>query len=161
MLKSSTLIKSLTAFVPVGESESKTANAFTNVDAPVDNQTLQEIVGDPDTQPLSWSAQTVRAEGDSLKADDGDPLGGDEVFFSGLFDGARFMAKNGTYWDVESYDWEGVVTIRNVWYPRIQAVISIQKLRDTIHSWTEPFLQRIPPPPPGADYGTIMTKTVK
>lgn len=160
MLDAKTLSISLTSFVGIGES--KQANAFTKVDdIPVDNAKLQEIIGDPDTYPISWSTQFKPADGTTLQANPLSPLQGDEVFFSGLFDGARFQANDGSWWDVENYDWEGAVTIRNVWYPRIEAVVSIQDVRRSIHSWIEPFLQRVPPMPAGVDYGVVETRQVK
>lgn len=157
MFDSKTLTRSLLGFV--GVAEPKQANAFTTVDeVPVDNAKLQEIVGDPDTHRLSWSTQTKPSTGDTLQFNPNSPLQGDDVFFSGLFDGARFQDKDGEWWDVENYDWEGAITIRNVWRPRTEAIISIQVLRNCIHSWIEPFLQRVPPPPAGVDYGVVQTR---
>jgi hypothetical protein len=153
------LARSLVA--AAGVSADKRANAFTSQeDQPVDNVKLQEIVGDPDTFPLSWSAQFTPSAGSVQMANPLSPVGGDEAFLSGLFDGARMQAMDGSWWDIESYDFEGSVTIRNVWYPRISAVVSIQNLRASIHSWIEPFLQRVPPLPVGANYGVLDTHEV-
>lgn len=150
------LSKSLTGLV------TKEANAFTSLEEqPGINAKLQEIVGDPDTEPLSWSAQFKPSTGDTLQYDPNSPLEGDEIFFSGLFDGARFSDKNGDWWDILSYEFEGAVMIQKVWYPRIQGPVSVQAVRASIHSWIEPFLQRVPPPPAGVDYGVLETRVVK
>lgn len=159
-MDSKTLSNSLASFV--GIAEPKKANAFTQVtEAPVDNIKLQKIVGDPDTHRLSWSAQFKPSTGGTIQPNPLSPLEGDEIFFSGLFDGARFQAHDGSWWDVENYDFEGAVTIRNVWYPRIEAIVSIQDVRRSIHSWIEPFLQRVPPPPAGVDYGVVETRIIQ
>jgi hypothetical protein len=153
MFESKALARSLT--LAAGVAADKRANALNHQDdEPVDNVALQEIIGDPDTYPLSWSTQFRPSEG-VPSANPLAPGGGDEVFFSGLFDGARLQANDQSWWDVEEYNFEGAVTIRNVWYPRTIKVISIQELRACIHSWIEPFLQRVPPPPPGAEYGVL------
>lgn len=160
MLDSKTLSNSLVAFVGIGEP--KQASALTKLDEmPVDSAKLQEIIGDPDTQPISWSAQTKPSAGATLLPNPLSPVEGDEVFFSGLFDGARYQANDGSWWDIVNYDWEGAVTVQNVWYPRIQSVVSIQDVRRSIHSWIEPFLQRVPPLPAGVDYGVVETRVIK
>jgi hypothetical protein len=159
MIDSKKLASSLLA--AAGVSADKRANAFTSPeDQPVNNVKLQEIVGDPDTYPLSWSNQNTPATGNTPTANPLSPVQGDEAFFAGLFDGARFQANDGSWWDIESYDFEGQVTIRNVWYPRTEAVVSVQDVRRSIHSWIEPFLQRVPPLPIGVDYGAIEVKQV-
>jgi hypothetical protein len=140
----------------------KEANAFTSIEEqPLDSLKLQEIIGDPDTQPLSWNSQSKPSTGDTLVRDPNSPIEGDDIFFNGLFEGARFADKNGDWWDILSYDWEGAVTIQNVWRPRIVAVVSIQDIRRSIHSWTEPILQRVPPLAAGVDYGIVETREVK
>jgi hypothetical protein len=159
MLDSKTLSKSLASFVGIRD---KQANAMTMLDElPVDSVNLQEIVGDPDTQPLSWSAQTHPSTGETLKKDPRSPLDGDSAFFSGLFDGSRFQDLRGEWWDIISYEFEGSVHIRNVFYPRIQAVVSIQDVRRSIHSWIQPFQQRILPLAEGVDYGVLDTRVVE
>ena len=140
---------------------SKKANAFTmNVEVTSDNEALQSLVGDPDTHPLSWSSQHQPSTGVNQIPNPLSPLEGDQVFFSGLFDGARFQAHDGSWWNILSYDFEGGVTIENVWYPRQVAVVSIQDIRRSIHSWIEPFLQRVPPMPEGVDYGIVEVRDV-
>jgi len=156
MLDAATLTQSLTAFCNIGES--KVANAFTKPEQPTDNANLQAIIGDPNTFPLSWSAQFKPTDGERLSANPRSPLEGDEIFFSGMFDGARFMDLTGQYWDIANYQFEGGITIINVWYPRIVAVVSLQDIRRSIHSWVEPFLQRVPPAAEGIDYGILRTK---
>jgi hypothetical protein len=159
MLDSKTLSKALTGFIG---SESKTANAMTLMDeVPVESVNLQEIIGDPDTNPLSWSAQTTPSTGETLQNDPRSPLNGDEAFFSGLFDGARFCDRRGEWWDIISYEFEGGVHIRNALYSRIQAIVSIQDIRRSIHSWIQPFQQRVPPLAAGVDYGVLDTRVVE
>ncbi len=137
----------------------KQANAFTVQDeVPVVNLALQAVVGDADTEPLSWMAQTKPSSGGSLPYDANSPLGGDEVFFAYLFDGARFADKNGDWWDIVNYDFEGAVTIQKVWYPAIQGIVSIQDIRRSIHAWIAPVYQRIPDAPQGVDYGVVVTR---
>lgn len=161
MVDTKTLANSLTAMV--GLAEPRVASAFTSMEEhPVDNVDLQEIVGDPDTEPLSWNSQFKPSTGEQPSYNPDSPLQGDDVFWNGLFSGARFQAKDGTWWDIENYDFdEASVVIRNVWYPRVEAVVSVQDIRRSIHSWTEPILQRVPPPPPGIDYGVVQTRVVK
>lgn len=142
--------------------EPKQANAFTSMDEiPVDSASLQEIIGDPDTHPISWSTQTKPSEGGALQYDPNSPLEGDEIFFSGLFDGAQFQDKNGDWWAILDYQFEGQVQIQNVWRPRTVAVVSIQDIRRSIHAWINPFYQRVPPPPAGVDYGVVETRSVQ
>lgn len=159
MFDPKTLARSLS--ITAGVAANKRANAFTRQDEqPVDNVKLQEIIGNPNTYPLSWMAQNHPASGDLSIANPLSPVGGDEAFFAGLLDGARMLANDGSWWDIEEYHGEGGIHIRNVWYPRIQSVVSIQELRRSIHSWIEPFLQRVPPMPVGADYGVLDTRSV-
>ena len=158
MLDAQTLTQSLTAMVNIGES--KKANAFTHAEQPTDNANLQKIIGDPNTFPLSWQTQFKPANGDGLTLNPLSPLEGDEIFFSGMFDGARFQANDGSWWDIANYQFEGGITIINVWYPRIVAIVSLQDIRRSIHSWIEPFLQRVPPVADGVDYGVLRVKNV-
>ena len=131
------LTSSLAALVNVGVR--KHANAFTmQDDQPVASAKLQEIVGDPDTFPISWSSQSKPAGENAIDKDQNSPLGGDEIFFSGLMDGSRFMDKNGDYWDIVDYQWEGMCLIQNVWRPRTQVPVSIQDIRRSIHSFKRP-----------------------
>ena len=152
MIDSVTLTKSLIA------SMEKKGNAFTMAEQPTDNANLQAIIGDPNTFPLSWSAQFLPTDGLPLTANPLSPVEGDEIFFSGMFDGARMQAMDGSWWDIVEYNFEGSIKIQNVFYPRIIAVVSLQDIRRSIHSWIEPFLQRVPPAADGIDYGILRTK---
>jgi len=155
-MDSKTLTRSL-----VAAAGCRTANALNADESRIDNATLQEIIGDANTLPLSWSSQFGPSDGGGMKKDMNSPVQGDEIFWSGLMDGARFSDKNGAWWDIVSAPFEGAIVIQNVWYPRIKLFTDLQSLRTSIHSWLEPFLQRVPPPAPDLDYATILTRVVK
>lgn len=159
MLNAKTLANSLTATLGT---KGKKANAYTDpTDVPVASVDLQSIIGDPDTDPLSFSVQTHPSTGETLLNNPLSPVEGDEAFFSGLMDGSRFQANDGSWWDIVEYNWEGAVMIQDAWHPRTRVVVSIQDVRRAIHSWISPFQQRVPPPPPGVTYSVVETRQVK
>jgi hypothetical protein len=150
----------LNADILAAAAEVKTAR-LVKVEDTNSNAKLQRMVGDPDDVAISPFSQTKPNPGNMLLPNPLSPVAGDEIFYSYLIPGARFQAQDGSWWDIESYDWEGAISIVNAWYPRIRAVVSIQAIRRSIHSYIEPITVIVPPPPVGADYGVIETRQVK
>lgn len=74
------------------------------------------------------------------------PVGGDHAFYTYFVPGAIFQAKDGSMWLIENLPTEGngFVRIRNVWYPREEATIPQQRVRETIDMWVYPQIQAVP-----------------
>jgi hypothetical protein len=157
MIDTKTLVSALAATVGV---EPKTANVFTQDHHMTPTQALQGIVG-TDEDPVSTFAQLSPETGHDPKASPLGPLQGDEAFFAYCLPGAIFQDKQGQTWQIEEYDFEGKVRISNIWYPRLQAVVNIQDVRNSIYAWTDPVQQVVPPPPAGVDYGVVDVRVVK
>jgi hypothetical protein len=152
MIKSNVLASSLIAFAGIAP---KQANAMTPpTDQPVLDIKLQAIVGDSGEQKGIFS-QTSPEIGNELLANPLSPLQGDDLFFTYMVPGSRFAAHDGSWWEIEDYDFEGAVGIRNVWYPRQRGVVSVQDVRRSIAQWVHPIQQTVPPIPKGVDYGVL------
>lgn len=74
------------------------------------------------------------------------PVDGDQAFYTYFVPGAIFQAKDGSSWQVENLPTEGsgLCRIRNIWYPREEATIPQQKIRETIDMWIYPVIQVVP-----------------
>lgn len=121
---------------------------------------LQSMVGDPDDARSSAFVQFNPNPGTMQLPNPLSPVEGDEIFFAYLIPGAIFQAHDGSEWWIESYTAPDEIEITNRWYPRINAVVSVNDIRRSIHQWVEPVTQTIPPPPPGVDYGALNVKIV-
>lgn len=137
----------------------KSARVLDETDDVAINIDLQVIVGDPDDTRTSTFAQFGPNDGSTLP-NPLSPVEGDEVFFAYMIPGAKFQARDGSQWQIVDYAWQGAVHIENVWYPRLQARVSINDVRRSIEQWIEPIQQYVPAPPPGVDYGAVFSKTV-
>lgn len=121
---------------------------------------LQTMVGDPDDVRTSTFVQFKPNPGTMQMPNPLSPVEGDEIFFAYMIPGAVFQAHDGTEWWIESYGSSDQIEITNRWYPRVNAVVSINDIRRSIHQWIEPITQTVPPPPPGVDYGALPVKIV-
>jgi hypothetical protein len=154
MVNSTTLAQTLASAAGV-----KIANAMTpRTDMPVTDEKLRLLVGEMGEQKSTF-AQINPGIGNNLEADPNSPLQGDDIFFTYLMPGSEFLDKNGSYWQIETYDWEGMLEIFDPWHPRRRAVVSVQDVRRSIAMWTSPVLQTVPPVPVGVDYGVVVTKS--
>ena len=158
MIDSRVLAASLSAVAGIGPKTA--ASVHFKDDHPASDVDLQNIVGDPDDTAISTFAQRKPNPGDQQLPNPLSPIEGDEIFFTYLIPGARFQAHDGSWWDIEEYDWDGKVAIRDPWNARRFSIVSVYDIRRSIHSWIEPVQQRVPPPPPGYDYGTISVRVV-
>src|SRR5208337_2185276 len=89
------------------------------------------------------------------------PVEGDEMFFMYMIPGATFQAHDGSQWTILEYTWDGAVHIENRWYPRLNAIVSIDHVRQSISQWVDPIQITVPAPPPGVDYSSLSVKVVK
>ena len=121
---------------------------------------LQKQVGDPTDSRTSTFVQFRPNPGTMQLPNPMSPVEGDEIFFAYLIPGAIFQANDGTEWWIESYTAPDEIEITNRWYPRINAIVSINDVRRSIRQWVEPVTQEVPPPPPGVDYGALPVKIV-
>jgi len=138
----------------------KTARVLDESDIPNGNPTLQVIVGDPDDYRSSPFAQFKPNPGNTQLPNPLSPVEGDEMFFAYMIPGAKFQAHDGSQWNVLDYPWQGIVHIENVWYPRINAQVSLNDVRRSIEQWVEPVQVFIAAPAPGIDYGSLPVKIV-
>lgn len=138
----------------------KTARVLCEEDQPNSDSALQALVGDPDDARSSTFVQFKPNPGTMQLPNPLSPVEGDEIFFAYMIPGAIFQAHDGTEWWIESYASSDEIEITNRWYPRINAVVSINDIRRSIHQWIEPVTQTVPPPPPGVDYGALPVKIV-
>jgi hypothetical protein len=138
----------------------KTARILDESDRPNSDPELQKIVGDPDDARISTFAQFAPNPRGTLLPNPLSPVEGDEIFFAYLIPGAKFQSHDGSQWMIEDYPWQGMVQITNVWYPRINAQVSVYDVRRSIEQYVEPIQQFIPPPPPGVDYSALRVKIV-
>jgi hypothetical protein len=139
---------------------SKTARVLDESDLPNSNPELQSMVGDPDDARISTFAQMKPNPGNMQLPNPLSPVEGDEIFFAYMLPGAKFQAHDGSQWNILDYPWQGKVQIENVWYPRINAQVSLNDIRRSIEQWVEPVQQFVPAPPPGVDYGALPVKIV-
>lgn len=156
MLNSRKLATSLALVAGIGE---KTANALSSRPEVAGDAKLQAIVGAPGEQ-MGIFSQTHPDVGNTLHANPLSPLQGDDIFFTYMIPGARFSAHDGSWWEIDAYDWEGAVELHNVWYPRQRGVVSVQDVRRSIYAWIAPVQQSVPPIPVGVDYGVAETRIV-
>ena len=138
----------------------KTARILCEDEQPNSDSTLQAMVGDPADARMSTFVQFNPNPGTMSLPNPLSPVEGDEIFFSYLIPGAIFQAHDGTEWWILSYTAPDEIQIENRWYPRINALVSINDIRRSIHQWVEPITQTVPPPPPGVDYGALPVKIV-
>jgi hypothetical protein len=136
------------------DSLAKVARVLDCTDGGNTNPTLQAMVGDPDSFSTSTFTQ-FEPEGNRPIPNPLSTLQGDEVFFCYLIPGAKFQSHDGSQWIIEEYPWQGVIHIANVWYPRINAHVSVADVRRSIEQWIEPITQFVPPAPPGLDYSLV------
>ncbi len=73
------------------------------------------------------------------------PVGGDDVFYTYFLPGAIFQAKDGTLWMIDHISDMGMVRIINQWRPREQAVVPVQRIRETIAAYVDPVQIMVPP----------------
>jgi hypothetical protein len=121
---------------------------------------LQALVGDPNDSRTSTFVQFKPNPGTMQLPNPLSPVEGDEIFFMNMLPGSRFQAHDGSDWIIQNYTGPDEVEIYNVWYPRLQAIVSLNDVRRSIHQWTSPITQTVPPPPPGVDYGALPVKIV-
>jgi hypothetical protein len=138
----------------------KTARVLDESDIPNGNPELQAMVGDPDDYRSSPFAQFKPNPGNTQLPNPLSPVEGDEMFFAYMLPGAKFQARDGSQWNILDYPWQGVVHIENVWYPRINAQVSLNDIRRSIEQWVEPVQVFIAAPAPGVDYGAMPVKIV-
>jgi hypothetical protein len=83
---------------------------------------------------------------DNGAADNLSPIKGDHAFYTYFVPGAVFQAKDGSTWIIENLPAEGAgyCRIRNVWYPREEATVLQQWIRDAIDMWIYPVIQVVP-----------------
>lgn len=139
---------------------SKTARVLDESDLPNGNPELQAMVGDPDDNRSSAFAQMKPNPGNTQLPNPLSPIEGDEMFFAYMIPGAKFQARDGSQWNILDYPWQGIVHIENVWYPRINAQVSLNDVRRSIEQWVEPVQVFIAAPAPGIDYGAMPVKIV-
>jgi hypothetical protein len=136
----------------------KQARILCEEDIPNSNPELQRMVGDPDDTRTSPFAQFGPNPGTLQLPNPLSPVEGDEMFFAYMIPGAKFQAHDGSQWNILDYPWMGMVHIENVWYPRINAQVSVYDIRRSIDQWVEPVQVSVPAPPPGVDYGTLKVR---
>jgi hypothetical protein len=119
----------------------------------VSNAKLQDIVGVAEDA-LSIFAQTSPPPGVGEIDNPLSPIHGDQIFFTYLWVGARFQSHDGQWWEIDEYDGWGKIGLHNVWYPRMQAIVSVADVRRSIYAWIEPIQQVVPPAPAGVVYGS-------
>jgi hypothetical protein len=155
MVNSTTLAQTLASAAGV-----KIANAMTpRTDMPVTDEKLRLLVGEMGEQKSTF-AQINPGIGNNLEADPNSPLQGDDIFFTYLMPGSQFCDRNGSYWEIDTYDWEGMLELHDIFLPRRRGVVSITDVRRSIAMWTVPVLQVVPPVPVGVDYGVVETREV-
>ena len=138
----------------------KTARILCEEDHVNADSTLQIMVGDPNDSRTSTFVQFKPNPGSMQLPNPLSPIEGDEIFFAYLIPGAIFQAHDGTEWWIDSYTAPDEISISNRWYPRINAFVSINDIRRSIHQWVEPITQTVPPPPPGVDYSALPVRIV-
>jgi hypothetical protein len=138
----------------------KTARILCEEDHVNADSTLQIMVGDPNDSRTSTFVQFKPNPGSMQLPNPLSPIEGDEIFFAYLIPGAIFQAHDGTEWWIDSYTAPDEISISNRWYPRINAFVSIDDIRRSIHQWVEPITQTVPPPPPGVDYSALPVRIV-
>jgi hypothetical protein len=119
---------------------------------------LQALVGDPDDARTSTFAQHSPNPGTMQLPNPGSPIEGDDIFFTYMIPGSRFQDHNGREWMIQNYTGPDNVEIYDVWYPKTAPIVSLNDVRRSIHQWTSPITQTVPPPPPGVDYGSQPVK---
>jgi len=138
----------------------KTARVLDESDLPNGNPELQTMVGDPNDYRSSTWAQFKPNPGNTQLPNPLSPIEGDEMFFAYMIPGAKFQARDGSQWNILDYPWQGIVHIENVWYPRINAQVSLNDVRRSIEQWVEPVQVFIAAPAPGIDYGALPVRIV-
>ena len=139
----------------------KTARVLDESDIPNVSADLQVMVGDPDDTRSSPFAQFKPNPGNTQLPNPLSPIEGDEMFFAYMIPGAKFQARDGSQWNILDYPWQGIVHIENVWYPRINAQVSLNDIRRSIEQYVEPVQVFIAAPAPGTDYGSLPVKIVE
>lgn len=119
----------------------------------VSNSKLQDMVGLAGDA-TSIFAQTSPRSGEGQMDNPMSPIHGDEIFFTYLWVGARFQSHDGQWWEIDEYDGWGKIGLHNVWYPRMQAIVSVDDVRRSIYAWIEPIQQVVPPAPAGVSYSS-------
>jgi len=145
----------------LASSLAKSASVLCSDDHPNINPELQATVGDPDDHRTSWAIQTKPNPGVLQLPNPLSPVEGDEMFFMYMIPGATFQAHDGSQWTILEYTWDGAVHIENRWYPRLNAIVSIDHVRQSISQWVDPIQITVPAPPPGVDYSSLSVKVVK
>jgi hypothetical protein len=138
----------------------KTARILCEDEQPNSDTVLQTIVGDPADARTSTFVQFKPNPGTMQLPNPLSPIEGDEIFFAYMMPGSRFQAHDGTEWMIQNYTGPDEVEIYNLWYPALQAIVSLNDVRRSIHQWINPITQVVPPPPPGVDYGAQPVKIV-
>ena len=142
------------------DSLSKTARILCEDEQPNSDSTLQALVGDPADARSSTFVQFKPNPGTMQLPNPLSPVEGDEIFFAFMMPGSRFQAHDGTEWMIQDYTGPDNVEIYNIWYPALHPIVSVGDIRRSIHQWTNPVTQTVPPPPPGVDYGALPVKIV-
>jgi hypothetical protein len=138
----------------------KTARVLCEDEEVNSDSTLQSMVGDPADARTSTFVQIKPNPGTMQLSNPMSPVEGDEIFFAYMIPGAIFQAHDGSEWWILTYTAPDEIQIENRWYPRLNAIVSINDIRRSIHQWIEPVTQTVPPPPPGVDYGALPVKIV-
>lgn len=138
----------------------KVARILCEDEQPNSDTSLQAMVGDPADTRTSTFVQFHPNPGTMQLPNPMSPVEGDEIFFAYMQPGSQFQAHDGSMWLIQNYTGPDEVEIYNIWYPRLQAIVSLNDVRRAIHQWTNPITQTVPPPPPGVDYGALPVKIV-
>jgi hypothetical protein len=138
----------------------KSARILCEDEQPNSDSSLQALVGDPNDARSSTFVQFKPNPGTLQLPNPLSPVEGDEIFFSFMQPGSRFQAHDGTEWLIQNYVSPDEIEIYNIWYPSLQAIVSLYDIRRSIHQWTNPITQIVPPPPPGVDYAAQPVKIV-
>lgn len=142
------------------DSLSKTARILCEDEQPNSDTTLQGIIGDPDDTRSSTFAQFKPNPGTMQLPNPMSPVEGDEIFFMYMMPGSQFQSHDGHMYMIQNYTGPDEVEIYDIWYPHLQAIVSLNDIRRSIYQWTSPITQTVPPPPPGVDYGALPVKIV-
>ena len=142
------------------DSLTKTARILCEDEEVNSDSTLQAIVGDPSDSRSSTFVQFKPNPGTMQLPNPLSPIEGDEIFFAYMIPGSRFQSHDGSEWMIQNYVNPDEIEIYNVWYPSVQPIVSLNDVRRSIHQWTSPITQTVPPPPPGVDYGALPVKIV-
>lgn len=144
----------------LAETLAKTARILDEDEQPNSDTDLQAMVGDPDDTRTSTFAQFNPNPGTMQVPNPQSPIEGDDIFFTYMIPGSIFQDHNGHQWMIQNYTGPDAVEIYDIWYPHRAPIVSLNDVRRSIHQWTSPVTQTVPPPPPGVDYGAQPVKIV-